>query len=153
MTSEFMFGLAELQRLLRLYADKQTARYGITRAQWAVLAKLERFEGMTQSDLAEQMDMQPITLTRLVDRLCDNDLIERRSDPADRRVNRLFLRKPGRALATKLAALRTEITRTALGNMSRAEASQFVAQLTTIKDNIRDALQDIESRTEDANYG
>jgi MarR family transcriptional regulator for hemolysin len=57
----FLFTLGELQRLVRAYADKQAARYGITRAQWAVLAKVERTEGLKQSELAEQMEMQPIT--------------------------------------------------------------------------------------------
>ncbi len=83
----FLFTLAELQRLVRAYADKQAARYGITRAQWAVLAKVERSEGMKQSELAEQMEMQPITLTRLIDRLCDNGWIERRGDDTDRRAS------------------------------------------------------------------
>jgi MarR family transcriptional regulator, transcriptional regulator for hemolysin len=89
----FLFTLGELQRLVRLYADKQASRYGITRAQWAVLAKVERAEGMTQSELAEQMEMQPITLTRLIDKLCENDWIERRGDETDRRVNRLYRRR------------------------------------------------------------
>ena len=106
----FLFTLGELQRLVRAYADKQAARYGITRAQWAVLAKVERTEGLKQSELAEQMEMQPITLTRLIDKLCDNGWIERRSDDTDRRVNRLYL-KQGRAPAARQArraALRTD---------------------------------------------
>src|SRR6185437_15938006 len=78
--ANFLFTLGELQRVVRAYADRQAARYGITRAQWAVLAKIERFEGMKQTELAEQMEMQPITLTRLIDRLCDNGWIERRGD-------------------------------------------------------------------------
>src|ERR1700720_4802326 len=94
----FLFTLAELQRLVRAYADKAAARYGITRAQWAVLAKVERTEGLKQSELAQQMEMQPITLTRLIDRLCDNDWIERRSADADRRGNRLYLRRAARPL-------------------------------------------------------
>ena len=70
----------------------------MTRAQWAVLFRLERNEGLKQSELAEMLDIQPITLTRLIDRLCDNGLIERRSDPNDRRAKRLFLTLPrGRA--------------------------------------------------------
>ena len=94
----FLFTLGELQRLVRAYADKQAARYGITRAQWAVLAKVERTEGLKQSELAEQMEMQPITLTRLIDKLCDNGWIERRGDETDRRVNRLYLKKAARPL-------------------------------------------------------
>jgi len=80
----FLFTLGEVQRLVRAYADKAAARYGITRAQWAVLAKVERYEGMKQTELAEQMEMQPITLTRLIDKLCDAGWIERRSDATDR---------------------------------------------------------------------
>src|SRR3981081_3757042 len=103
----FLFTLGELARLVRAYADKQAARHGITRAQWAVLAKVERTEGLKQSELAEQMEMQPITLTRLIDKLCDNGWIERRGDENDRRVNRLYLRKAARPLLGKLAGLRS----------------------------------------------
>ena len=74
----FLFTLGELQRLVRAYADKEAARFGMTRAQWAVLAKVERNEGLKQSELAEQMEMQPITLTRLIDKLAEAGLIERR---------------------------------------------------------------------------
>jgi DNA-binding MarR family transcriptional regulator len=137
----FLFALAELQRLVRAYADKQAARYGITRAQWAVLAKVERFEGLKQSELAEQMEMQPITLTRLIDRLCDNGWIERRSDDADRRVNRLYLRKAARPLLGKLSGLRSEITATALEGINPSDAQRFLAQLETIKENVRNAIQ------------
>src|SRR5437764_14345027 len=98
----FLFTLGEVQRLVRAYADKEAARYGITRAQWAVLAKVERNEGMKQSELAEQMEMQPITLTRLIDKLCDSGWIELRGDATDRRVNRLYLRQPGRQFPGKL---------------------------------------------------
>ena len=106
----FLFTLGELQRLVRAYADKQAARYGITRAQWAVLAKVERSEGLKQTELAELMEMQPITLTRLIDKLCDNGWIERRGDETDRRVNRLYLKKAARPLLGKLGglALRTD---------------------------------------------
>src|SRR5215469_17622487 len=108
----FLFALGEVQRLMRAYADKEAARYGITRAQWAVLAKVERSEGMKQTELAEQLEMQPITLTRLIDKLCDAGWIERRSDAADRRVNRLYLLKAGRALLGRLSGLRSELTAT-----------------------------------------
>src|SRR3954447_1704373 len=104
-----LFTLGELQRLVRAYADRQGARYGITRAQWAVLAKVERAEGMKQSELAELMEMQPITLTRLIDKLCDAGWIERRNDDNDRRVNRLYLKKAARPLLAKLAGLRSEL--------------------------------------------
>src|SRR6202789_873931 len=138
----FLFTLGELQRLVRAYADRQAARYGITRAQWAVLAKIERFEGMKQTELAEQMEMQPITLTRLIDRLCDNGWIERRGDETDRRVNRLYLRKAARPLLGKLSGLRSELTATALDGINPADAHRLLTQLEAIKENIRHAIPD-----------
>jgi MarR family transcriptional regulator, transcriptional regulator for hemolysin len=139
--ANFLFTLGELQRLVRLYADKQAARYGITRAQWAVLAKIERCEGLKQTELAEQLEMQPITLTRLIDKLCDHGWIERRSDDTDRRVNRLYLRKAARPLLGKLSGLRSEITATALDGINPSDAHRLLAQLEAIKENVRNAIQ------------
>ncbi|CCE02269.1 MarR family transcriptional regulator [Bradyrhizobium sp. STM 3809] len=150
----FLFTLGELQRLVRAYADKEAARFGMTRAQWAVLAKVERNEGMKQSELAEQMEMQPITLTRLIDKLADAGLIERRGDDTDRRVNRLYLRKAARPLLAKLAVLRGEITATALDGISAADAERLTAQLETIKDNVRNALQSLcDEQRKEQRYG
>jgi DNA-binding MarR family transcriptional regulator len=142
----FLFALGEVQRLMRAYADKEAARYGITRAQWAVLAKVERIEGMKQTELAEQLEMQPITLTRLIDKLCDSGWIERRGDETDRRVNRLYLKKAARPLLAKLAGLKSEITATALEGISPAEAERLVSQLESVKENVRNALQSIDAQ-------
>src|ERR1700745_2150594 len=122
----FLFTLGEVQRLVRAYADKEAARFGITRAQWAVLAKGERNEGMTQTELAEQMEMQPITLTRLIDKLGENAWIERRGDTSDRRFNRLYLLKAGRALLGRLSGLRSELTATALDGIAPADAHRLL---------------------------
>jgi MarR family transcriptional regulator for hemolysin len=149
----FLFTLGELQRLVRAYADRQAARYGITRAQWAVLAKVERFEGMKQTELAEQMEMQPITLTRLIDRLCDNGWIERRSDDSDRRVNRLYLRKAAKPLLAKLAGLKSELTATALEGINPSDANRLLGQLETIKENVRNAIQEQEDARKEQRYG
>ena len=88
---EFAFLLNDVARLLRTYADQRARQFGMTRAQWAVLVRLQRTEGLKQSELAEILDLQPISLTRLLDRLCANGLIERRADPEDRRAKRLYL--------------------------------------------------------------
>jgi len=149
-----LFTVGELARLVRAYADRQAARYGITRAQWAVLAKVERFEGLKQTELAEQMEMQPITLTRLVDRLCDHGWIERRDDETDRRVNRLYLRKAARPLLAKLAGLRSELTATALEGINPSDAHRLLSQLETIKENVRNAIQnDEEDAMKEQRYG
>ncbi|MFT4275630.1 MAG: MarR family transcriptional regulator [Rhodopseudomonas sp.] len=136
-----IFVFAEVQRLIRAYADKQASRHGITRAQWAVLAKVERAEGLKQSELAEQMELQPITLTRLIDKLCDNGWLERRSDDTDRRCKRLHLREAARPLLGKLAELRAELTATALAGLTPDDAQRLLRQMQIIKENLRGALQ------------
>jgi MarR family transcriptional regulator, transcriptional regulator for hemolysin len=87
------------------------------------------------------MEMQPITLTRLIDRLCDNGWIERRGDETDRRVNRLYLRKAARPLLGKLSGLRSELTATALDGINPADSHRLLAQLEAIKENVRNAIQ------------
>jgi MarR family transcriptional regulator, transcriptional regulator for hemolysin len=150
----FLFTLGELQRLMRAYADKAASRYGITRAQWAVLAKVERTEGMKQTELAWQMEMQPITLTRLIDRLCDNGWIERRGDETDRRVNRLYLKDAAKPLLAKLAGLKSELTATALDGIAPDDAQRLMTQLEDIKENVRNALQSLcEEQRKEQRYG
>src|ERR1700690_635938 len=88
---EFGFALNDAARLLRTYADQRARELNMTRAQWAVLVRLQRCEGVKQSELAEALDLAPITLARLIDKLTASGLVERRDDDADRRANRLFL--------------------------------------------------------------
>src|ERR1035438_1367983 len=98
MNREFAFTIMDVARMIKTYADQRARQFGISRAQWAVLVRIDRSEGLKQSELAEILDLQPISLTRLLDRLADNKLIERRADPNDRRANRLFLTPAARPL-------------------------------------------------------
>src|ERR1700751_3594660 len=111
---EFAFTINDVARMLRTYADYRGAKLGVTRAQWAVLVRLDRFEGLKQSELAEMLDLQPITLTRLLDRLSEHRLIERRDDPNDRRANRLFLTPSARPLLEQLGELGEDLMATVL---------------------------------------
>jgi DNA-binding MarR family transcriptional regulator len=85
--------------------------------------------------------MQPITLTRLIDKLCDSDWIERRNDASDRRVKRLYLKKAGRTLLGKMSGLKSELTANALDGISPADAHRLLTQLESIKENVRNAIQ------------
>ena len=138
---EFAFIVNDVARMLRTYADHESRQFGITRAQWAVLARLDRFEGLKQSDLAEMLDLQPITLTRLLDRLCDSGLIERRADPTDRRAKRLFLTAAARPLLERLAELGEDMMMNALAGVDRETVEQMIAQLALVKENLRQAIQ------------
>src|SRR6185437_4378776 len=95
---EFAFTIMDVARLLKTYADQRARQFGISRAQWAVLVRIGRHEGLKQTELADMLDLQPISLTRLLDRLADNGLIERRADPNDRRANRLYLKPAAKPL-------------------------------------------------------
>ena len=90
--------LVESSRLLRNYIDHRAKERGTTRAQWIVLFRLRQNEGLSQVDLADVLELQPISLVRLLDRLVEHGLLERRHDPKDRRANRLFLTAKGRKL-------------------------------------------------------
>ena len=138
---EFAFTLNDVARLLRTYADHRAAEFGVTRAQWAVMARLDRQEGLKQSELAEMLDLQPITLTRLLDRLGDSGLIERRPDPHDRRAKRLFLTPAARPLLERLGGLGEELMSTALAGIDRATVKLMLANLSLAKENLRHAIQ------------
>lgn len=151
--TDFLSALFETQRMLRQLADKKARQFGMTRAQWAVLAKVERNEGQKQTDLADAMEMAPISLTRLIDKLCDSGLIERRNDHADRRIKRLYLTEAARPLTAKLGVLRGDLMQVAFEGVSEAEMHQLVDHLETIKDNIRAALNPAVTKTKEQVYG
>jgi MarR family transcriptional regulator, transcriptional regulator for hemolysin len=138
---EFAFMLNDVARLLRTYADQRGAQFGITRAQWVVLVRLDRSEGLKQSELAETLDLQPITLTRLLDKLSDSGLIERRPDPDDRRAKRLFLTPAARPLLQRLGALAEEMLNGALAGIEPQGVERTVEQLAMVKDNLRRLIQ------------
>lgn len=139
---EFAFLVSDVARMMRTVVDQEARKFGSTRAQWSVLFRLERYEGLKQSELAEILDIQPITLTRLIDRLCDNGLIERRSDPADRRVKRLFLTPAARPFLDRLAALISNLTVGALEGVDRPAIEEMTAHLAVIKENLRRSILD-----------
>jgi len=137
---EIAFQIMDVARMLRTYADQRARQFGISRAQWGVLVRLDRSEGLKQSELAEILDLQPITLTRLLDRLAHNGLIERRADPNDRRANRLYLTPAARPLITKLADLGQDMMETVLEGLDDESNARLLHELGAMKDNLRAAI-------------
>ena len=150
---ELAFTINDVGRLLRTQADQKAAQFGITRAKWAVLARLERFEGLKQAELAEMLDLQPISLTRLLDGLSDNGLIERRPDANDRRAKRLYLTPAARPLLERLGGLGEDLMDTALAGLDDAATASLLADLTTVKENLRQAVQRRQPSAEEKRYG
>lgn len=129
--------LVETSRLLRNYIDHRAKTRGTTRAQWIVLFRLREQEGLSQVDLADVLELQPISLVRLLDRLVEHGLVERRSDPRDRRANRLFLTRAGRQLADDLDSLRDAIATDVLQGVPTAALETSLKALRDVKDRIK----------------
>lgn len=129
--------LIESSRLLRNYIDQRAKTRGTTRAQWIVLFRLREQEGLSQVDLAEVLELQPISLVRLLDRLVEHGLLERRSDPKDRRANRLFLTRAGRQLADDLDSLRDAIAADVFQGIPTAAIETSLKALRDTKDRIK----------------
>ena len=137
---EIAITIMDVARMLRTYADQRARQFGISRAQWTVLIRIDRTEGLKQSELADILDMQPISLTRLLDRLAENGLIERRADPNDRRANRLYLKPAARPMLEQLAALGTDMMTTVLDGLDTRTVERMLSDLGLIKDNLRAAI-------------
>ena len=103
------FEIGETSHALRKAFDRMAVGLGVTRAQWKVLFRLTRQPGMRQVDLADMLDIEPITLCRIVDRLEDAALVERTRDPADRRAWRLHVTAQAQPLVAKLKAVGAEL--------------------------------------------
>ncbi|WP_089176071.1 MarR family transcriptional regulator [Bosea sp. AS-1] len=143
---ELMFQLVETSRLMRTYVDQRAREHGTTRAQWGVLARLRRQEGLNQAALAEQMDLQPISLARLLDRLQGQDMIERRENPADRRAYLLYLTPAGRRLVDDLDDVRGAIAHELLGDVADEAVLSALETLGTIRERVR--FQRAEDKTQ-----
>jgi DNA-binding MarR family transcriptional regulator len=129
--------LVESSRLLRNFIDHRAKTRGTTRAQWIVLFRLREHEGLSQVDLADVLELQPISLVRLLDRLVEHGLLERRHDPRDRRANRLFLTEAGHRLVDDLDSLRDQIATDVLRDVESASIQASLETLRDIKERIK----------------
>jgi MarR family transcriptional regulator for hemolysin len=129
--------LVESSRLLRNYIDHRAKDRGTTRAQWIVLFRLREQEGLSQVDLADVLELQPISLVRLLDRLVEHGLLERRHDPRDRRANKLFLTTSGRQLVDDLDSLRDAIAIDVLQDIPDQAIETSLETLRDVKERIK----------------
>jgi DNA-binding MarR family transcriptional regulator len=128
--------MTQLSRLMRRSFDERARSIGVTRPQWQVLGLLKLHAGSNQGVLADLLDVEPITLGRMIDRLQDAELVERRADPADRRAWRIHLTDKGEALLDQLRPLARDTLALALDGVSDAERDQFMATMARIRNNL-----------------
>jgi MarR family transcriptional regulator for hemolysin len=134
---QFVAQLVESSRLLRNYIEHRAKGRGTTRAQWIVLYRLRQQEGLSQVDLADVLELQPISLVRLLDRLVEHGLLERRHDPKDRRANRLFLTASGRQLVDDLDSLSDSIAVEVLQDAPAVAIETSLETLRAVKERIK----------------
>src|SRR4051794_8688733 len=115
------FEIGETAHALRKAFDRLAVGLGVTRAQWKVLFKLTRTPGLRQVELADLLDLEPITLCRIVDRLEEGGLVERIPDPEDRRAWRLHVTVKAQPLIEKLRAVGAELVEQAFSGIDREE--------------------------------
>jgi DNA-binding MarR family transcriptional regulator len=130
------FLLSDAARLVRRSFDARARAKGVTKAQWQVLLVLSRSEGINQAGLADRLEVENITLCRMVDRLQEAGLVERRPDPADRRAWRLFLTPAAHPVIAGMRGLGAEVIGEALAGFTADEQEQLRAMLTRVRSNL-----------------
>jgi MarR family transcriptional regulator, transcriptional regulator for hemolysin len=130
------FLLHEAARLLRKRFEKRAKGLGLTRSQWQAIAYLSKNEGIHQGGLAELLEIEPITLVRILDKLAERGLIERRQHPTDRRTWLLFLKDAARPLLTTMQQIGEATRAEALVGVSEGDRDRLLETLTQMKSNL-----------------
>ena len=133
----YAFEIVETARLIRREANKRAAVLGATKAQWRVLAWLKRTgDGARQIDLAEGLDVEPITLCRMLDRLEEAGLVERRRDATDRRAWRIYLTPAAAPMLVKLEEMGLAFNADMLAGISEADRETVLRVLGQMRSNL-----------------
>jgi DNA-binding MarR family transcriptional regulator len=132
------FLIRDVARLLRRRFEQSAQGIGLslTRAQCFVLVHVAREPGLSQARLAQLMDVEPIALVRLIDRLEAETLLERRLDPRDRRIWRVYPTDAAAAALERIQQISDAVTRSALGNVAAQESAALLTVLQRLKANL-----------------
>lgn len=136
MTDSLGFLISDISRLMRKRFDERARRLGTTRAQWRTLKMLERNQGSNQGALADMLEIEPITMGRMIDRLEEAKLVERRRDPSDRRVWRIHLTEEAQPVLRQLREIADELFDDVLIGLSAAERTRLHQLLATVHTNL-----------------
>jgi DNA-binding MarR family transcriptional regulator len=133
---DIVTSIITLGRLIRTEADKRARAHGMTRAQWTILINLERQPGLLQKELAEIIEVEPITVARLVDRLEARGMVERRGDPTDRRCWRLHLTDASRPLMSEIDHQLNDLATICLAGMDDSVTAKLQVLLATMRESM-----------------
>ena len=130
---DFLFLLHDVARLLRINADKRARTQGMTRAQWGILIWLDRQPGISQKELSELLEVEPITVARLIDRLETRGMVERRPDPRDRRIWRLHLQPPAHIALEEINLQRADMAQSITAGVGQHTLDTMIEALLHMK--------------------
>jgi DNA-binding MarR family transcriptional regulator len=130
------FLVSHTARVLRRVVDQRAALLGLTRAQWTILAALKREEGRRQIDIAVDLDLEPITVARLIDKLEASGFVERRRDPTDRRAHRLHLLPGAEPILKELQDEAEKILQDAVVGLSCEQVTAMHDSLAILRSNL-----------------
>jgi len=130
---QFGWLTADTARLFRTVFARRVRELGLTRAQWLALTRVNRRPGVSQSELADMMEIEKAPAGRIVDRLQQKGWIERRAEPSDRRVNRIYLTELGARVHAAIAPLADATVSDALSGLSASEQTRLVALMSKVK--------------------
>jgi len=133
---ELAWEIGETSRMMRRFYDRRASALGVTTAQWRVIAHVGHSPGLKQVELAERLDVEPITACRIVDRLEEAGLVERQRDPEDRRAWRLVLTVKGLPIYGRLASLAEDMSKEAFAGFSIHEFEELRANLARVRENV-----------------
>lgn len=123
-------------RLTRVEADRRARQHGMTRAQWSILKQVFYFPGLIQKELADLLEVEPITAARLVDRLEKAGLIERRADARDKRIWRLHVTPAAEPYLEEIDRQRQEIGDFITAGLSESDRQKLIDSLKLMKTNL-----------------
>jgi DNA-binding MarR family transcriptional regulator len=152
MTESLGFLVSDVSRLMRRRFDERARKSGATGAQWRTLKILERHEGLNQGQIAELLEVEPITCCRMIDRLEEAGLVERRRDPADRRAWRIYLTEKARPVLAELHDIAGAMLEAALNGLDAAQRDALIASLNVVRANMTQTV-DIKPETKEAANG
>lgn len=137
-TEDLSFGylLNDVTLLIRKHFDRRAVKFGLTRAQWRATKVLHVREGLRQTELAEFLEMEPIAVGRVIDRLQAAGFVERRPDPKDRRAWRLHTTEQARGIVEDMEAIARGLRKDATRGIEYDELERAMAVITRIKDNL-----------------
>jgi len=136
---DLMVLVHDVARLSRTLFDQHARQHGATRAQWVVLARLERYPGLSQNELAGLLEVEPISVARLVDKLEARGWVERRADPNDRRIWRLHNLPAARPIVKDITHFRADMNTLLLRDVPPDVTEALITTLLRMKQSLTSA--------------